>query len=362
MVYSLDVLVQALTWPDNVRQLVRPLRESIIGLVIARMETVSSRDGSNTLTAMPRRLSQPSLGRLMLAPELMRRLFLSSAPSQGTLELVNTSLEIEIERERNFKPYAAAIDPSQKRCWNAMGDCWMDASGIVRGYPTLGEHIAFDFGSPYLPMYDLSFDRRAVPIRLMADNEVDRALRDIRAAYQLLAVECPVVVAFIESFTAVISFRVDEARSAPDCGSLSECPGRTIITTAPGGHMELAWILEALVHESIHDALLYLSLLQPIGDTEKLGGMTVSPWTGRKLSLAAFVHACFVWYGLWNFWQQFASAKASMQAWSKRRQNVAASGFRRDGFLAAVSDLYGVVRPDILRTIVELDILDQPGR
>ena len=33
------------------------------------------------------------------------------------------------------------------------------------------------------------------------------------------------------------------------------------------------------------------------------GIAAISPWSNWRLPLRTFVHACFVWFGLWHFWR-----------------------------------------------------------
>ena len=62
---------------------------------------------------------------------------------------------------------------------------------------------------------------------------------------------------------------------------------------------------DALVHEAIHAVVYRLELIEflHLDDRASLAQQTTSPWSGRSLTLRSFVHACFVWYGLWHLWQ-----------------------------------------------------------
>jgi hypothetical protein len=68
--------------------------------------------------------------------------------------------------------------------------------------------------------------------------------------------------------------------------------------------LDPAWLMDALVHESIHSLLYNVESLEPfyVSANSQVAFTAESPWTGKKLYLHSFVHACFVWFGLWSFW------------------------------------------------------------
>ena len=63
-------------------------------------------------------------------------------------------------------------------------------------------------------------------------------------------------------------------------------------------------IVDALVHETIHSLIYMIELFAPLCTDQRkaLSHFGVSPWSGRTLDLHSLLHACFVWFGLWNFW------------------------------------------------------------
>jgi hypothetical protein len=66
-----------------------------------------------------------------------------------------------------------------------------------------------------------------------------------------------------------------------------------------------ALLSEALVHEAIHQTIYKLELSESLFTDRKAASelTAVSPWSERTLKVTSFVHACFVWFGLWNFWR-----------------------------------------------------------
>ena len=87
----------------------------------------------------------------------------------------------------------------------------------------------------------------------------------------------------------------------------------------------VAGLADAIVHESIHQAMYKLELTQPtFADMDKATKFTTtSPWTGKTLTLTQFTHACFVWFGLYAFW----SVKADVSQAARFFRDRARRGF-----------------------------------
>jgi hypothetical protein len=56
--------------------------------------------------------------------------------------------------------------------------------------------------------------------------------------------------------------------------------------------------VSAIIHEAIHNYLYQIEIFTPFSSDTNLfyGIKTHSPWTGRELPLASFIHASFVWF------------------------------------------------------------------
>jgi hypothetical protein len=62
-------------------------------------------------------------------------------------------------------------------------------------------------------------------------------------------------------------------------------------------------IADGLIHEMIHIVTDIVELREPaIRDRDATAVRIDSPWTGRSLDLNTYIQACYVWYGLWEFW------------------------------------------------------------
>jgi HEXXH motif-containing protein len=129
---------------------------------------------------------------------------------------------------------------------------------------------------------------------------------------------------------AVVAIRTNTGIGSSSHYSL---PGKVLLRSS--ATCTEAEIASVLVHEAIHQVLYVLESGQRFVDDKALSSqmMAISPWTGRRLELHSYLHACFVWYGLVTFWRSAlrssSLAAASMEAQLMEAQlNEALRGFR----------------------------------
>lgn len=147
---------------------------------------------------------------------------------------------------------------------------------------------------------------------------------EIKAYHRAEGVEiCELVARAVESTRAV----------APACGEfVSNCTSRIVVRrddTDAGGfasgsfdhHAKVTFLLnplmkkkdvekicDALVHEAIHAYIYMFEVVShPICMRAPNGRLFKSPWTGNDLRIEQYVQACFVWWGLFNFWRRAES-------------------------------------------------------
>lgn len=117
-------------------------------------------------------------------------------------------------------------------------------------------------------------------------------------------------------------------------------------------------VMEALVHEAIH-SFLYMHCPSPdwglVSNAKAAPGKVISPWTGREISLCAFLHACFVWYGILYFWGDKQIKKCSGNEGVRGRMVRASKGFVEGRLIDVVgSEDRNLVRPDVLGALEEI--------
>lgn len=119
--------------------------------------------------------------------------------------------------------------------------------------------------------------------------------------------------------------------------------GRMLLANGHSPDKDVEHIANALVHEAIHSTLYKYELMYPLfPDLQVATSHTcVSPWSGRTLPLTSFVHACFVWWGLHNFWTVCNSTNLLTPA-SRSLEARARKGFASSLPLHSISVCAGV--------------------
>jgi len=115
----------------------------------------------------------------------------------------------------------------------------------------------------------------------------------------------------------------------------------------------VAKLSNAIVHEAIHSLIYKLELQHALySDNDAPEKCTaVSPWSGRTLKLHSFVHACFVWFGLWCFWNKSEDQSAA----ALKLKNRALTGFLAGPLLSSLSsESFAGIQPYVRDAIEEM--------
>jgi HEXXH motif-containing protein len=156
----------------------------------------------------------------------------------------------------------------------------------------------------------------------------------------------------VDALVQVISLvRAPQSKKGTQSFSNKPVIGRMGIANADSDRWSISKIADAIVHETIH-ALIYkieLTNCLYLDDSIESEPLKIkSPWSGRQLPLHSFVHACFVWFGLWSFWR-LAPAGEPEAAKLKGR---AAQGFLSGNPLSCIPDeALERIRPEVRHAI-----------
>ena len=301
-------------------------------------------------------LSSNGLSRFITAPQTYMCISrLQKEPAKSVMAL-SEYLNAELVRDGTTAQGARGY-------WTALGDFYsrktsngtpdaalsvIDKDAVYQA-PRIGEIVPVDFFSPNVAWAKqttissladyLEFtpaDREIVVNRL--DESLGRIADTSEAAAQL-----------IKRFTKVII----PIRVAQGAGSNSKrsSPGRVMMRGVENA--DSAIVASCLVHESIHQFLYVLEFAGRFVLNEPLGGV-VSYWTGRKLPLDSFIHACFVWYGLANFWMQARTRNTFPEDIANRELTKCLAGFRGCNPLDAVTPYVGMLRYDVWKVACTL--------
>ena len=325
---SIAAMPEVLRW-TNSRQALRQVHDGYVdrmavalGRTLRRISVENPALGERLERSLSD-LPNESFLRVLTSPETCSRLLWHR---HGSVEEVSHFLEKSLlaEQARNGRP----VVPGEE-IWTALRDARVLPDGQVVAEPPLGDLIPLDFDSPQVSKIDLSGrqGRDHWPLdpdgRATTRLRLERALAGISATGEFLD-------AFVTLFIKILVLQRDREGTSYGSGSDQHHVGRVVITNPHGPKVEDFHLAESLVHEAVH-ALLYMQVqTSPWGLVdlpEDREPRVTSPWTGNDLALSAFLHACFVWYGLAQFWCLALSAGAFTAEGMTRRLARAAAGF-----------------------------------
>lgn len=211
--------------------------------------------------------------------------------------------------------------------------------------PYLAGIIPIDFASPNTREAQETKDKREY-FRYTKEEEgvVYRCLTDTLA---LIENTNPTAAALVKEFVKVII----PLKPAAGCGSTSQSrfPGRVLLSGVD--KFGMAALASAMVHESIHQLLYILEMTGSfvIPDADSDAAQAKSLWTGRDLALHSFIHACFVWYGLANFWVRERQARVFDPKQAQREFDRCIAGFREGNPVDVLGPNSGMIRYDVLK-------------
>jgi len=136
-------------------------------------------------------------------------------------------------------------------------------------------------------------------------------------------------------------------------------PGQVLIRTpnqwvrSPAAEAEVASVL---VHEAIHQMLYVLEFGERFVNTKAIPPQAgiASPWTGRRLAIHSYVHACFVWYGLVRFWRIALGCTDIPHDQPEMQLAKALKGFSTGNPADKLMPYRGAIGTDALETVASL--------
>src|SRR5262249_41055714 len=125
---------------------------------------------------------------------------------------------------------------------------------------------------------------------------IERAVAGIQAV--------PIAASHLGRFVRALVLRKDPSAPARFASASSQLAVGLVVLRNP--QLAVATpseIADGLIHEMIHILTDIIELREPcIRDRDAIAVRINSPWTGRSLDLNTYIQACYVWYGLWEFW------------------------------------------------------------
>jgi hypothetical protein len=306
-------VLRVLTWQDdeNLHETLIASHRAILSSRFDQAISLFIQAGvGQQLSRILAELPAPSRDRVLTAPETVRRLLYEDSTD---LVFFLNSLFAE-----GYRIQEGEFDVPEP-VWTALGDsyfpagcgshnmnrsssrCWQ--ADKVYLAPSVGLGIPVDSISPYAMRWLASISTASIPL---TTSEQAAAIEKLSEAISRIKHANSQAHRLICQYTRVIA-----PRSHPGClsqfssFSSERYIGRIGLANLHADCVDLATVMDSLVHESIHSFLYIIEeahhfLLEP----KTANPVTiVSPWSGRELNLHSLLHACLVWFGLFQFWK-----------------------------------------------------------
>jgi hypothetical protein len=310
-----------------------------------------------SLVAEVREASDSAFLRVLIAPETSYRLLWRKAHSlRETGVFLAQSFRAEAAREG--RPIVF-----KEETWTSLGDMGFLPDGKICRFPSIDGLMPLDFGSPHALRLNLEGieEMAAQPRSGFEREEIELVLSRLRQAQKGIASTALSVLNFVIQFTKVLVLMKDTA--APQkfaSGSNGQCVGRSFLVNPHALNIDEVDLADAIVHETIH-SLLYMQERKKrwVYDPELYDPISraVSPWTGNSLALRPFLQACFVWYGLLQFWCLALPRSTFNPTRVRERMIMALKGFLGRPLLEQVAPYKTDISPDLLEAIEEMQAI-----
>lgn len=318
------------------------------GQILAQTRKADQEKGERLLRDA-QEANDETLLRVLTAPETSYRL-LWSPPGVCYPEFFYWAFLAE--RARNGEPMRP-----DREIWTPLGDTHVRPDGRVTTTTPVTDRIAVDSDSPQVTSIDLSGRRQRRTVPLSAE-ECSVSLDRLQMGYAGVVATSQTAKNLVANFLKVFVLQKKPSEPVFLYGSSQTHIGRVAITNPHLVAVDEVRIAEAMVHEAIHSLLYILVQSHPWGLTdfyEVEEPRITSPWTGTRLLLSTYLHACFVWYGLIHFWSLVLQVQVFEVERVAPRLARATVGFLGQPLLAALESPHRIkVMPAIGAAIEEM--------
>lgn len=289
------------------------------------------------------KLSPQSFTRVLLAPEVSFHLSKKTCSKDFLMGV----FEVEGIRE------GQALEVTGNG-WSALGDyCLKEKREFLQG-PRQQNIIPLDFHGPWISADDRDSIEYNDEERVYLEGEMNEAMKLIQRL-------SPAIYDFIMMGTWVLQIRKNDARTYTY--STENYTGRVFFVNPMEHYKSTLGLAGGIYHEAIHNYLYITERFQHmIKDKSYREQEIISPWTGNNIQTHSFMHAIFVWYGLWKLYQ-VTQQDSSLRAESRRLVNEASFGFRKNcEIISSLSeDFLKKVHPNFLNAAkaMQRDVLER---
>ena len=362
-------LPAVLAWRTDQSELLHRVDDVQATFVRERIESICGPAGKTA--AMLDRLPPNWRRRVELAPEIHR--LVDTAPERNATDTCRTlarfcAVESAVQ---GFVEDGSTVPPDVAGCWSALGDYYL---GDFRDLGGTGEPANFDLPAPYRRLGELTFAPMArqtivdgyTPFNALIFRHCPWSVEPPRPTeFQQAVARISSALDFIETVSAqasamlaaclrvVVVARVPEHPHMDVSGSHPESPGLAGFTNLHSDRWTDEQIADTVLHEAIHNLVAKLELAGGMftgisGAAHDVDVQAVSPWSGRRIRLHTYVHACFVWHGLARFWERAVAQGAG----GVQRAQRARKGFEGGAHLQGIPpDGNAIIRPEVMESL-----------
>jgi hypothetical protein len=223
----------------------------------------------------------------------------------------------------------------------------------------LGGLIPIDYSSPNI-VNARGLDDADANLEYSTE-ESSQTFQMLEAAFKSIETVSPAATLLIKEYVKVIILL--KVGNGSGSSSTASFPGRVVMSGIE--RCSPALLAGNLVHEAMHQLLYVLeyggNFVSKDSDSRDL--RIKSLWTGRDLALPSFFHACFVWYGLSNFFTQALTSDAFDRADVEAQLAKSLSGFRNRNPIELLAEHASLLRHDALKILGTLhgELRDRVG-
>ncbi|MEQ1717198.1 MAG: HEXXH motif-containing putative peptide modification protein [Hyphomicrobium sp.] len=226
--------------------------------------------------------------------------------------------------------------------------------------PMVGGLVPIDHHSPFarkeMPVAEFRSVQYGAPSSFSRTEEAS-ANEKITNAFAQIQVAAPTAAAFIVRYAkSIVARKRDGENIVFQSASRNAYIGQIVLLNPHASHVDAEYIAESLIHEATHSLLwraevLDHFLLDPGRDT----GTVQSPWSGETVYYYTLLQACFVWYGIYWFWENM---RKRPHVFSTKRmvalQQRAMHGFMQDSYARALMQGADNLKPGIIEVFLEM--------
>jgi hypothetical protein len=338
----LEKLSLFITWRDSSPEIMASVSQFQIEWVFQELFLLFS-DEQTSVYRRIRSLPASLQKRLLISPELHYLFWTRHAQPQELADYLHRKIEAELNLVE-----LSALDGEE---WTALRDYCVTRGVVsykaptVQGIPVIsspsGEESVFPESETALACYS--------PV------EREMIARQLSSVLELLFTMQPEASSLIHA--SVRSFDVMWSQERPhlplSSSRRSSIGAVGLLNLLHSPHWTMPKQMNQIIHEAIHSSLYKIELKFPFYEFEAAANSftAVSPWSGRKLYLHSFIHACFVWASLSAFWARHEQLDTHRRLYEK-----AVHGFEYDVWACLSAEARRAIVPELQEVLNTLFI------